>query len=81
MPQTILSDHQVSHLVDKHITLDTNPVDIPIDEAVVVENEETCDLDCQGDERISYVLPPRTTRGVLLRDMSWIMKQGNRAIL
>ena len=59
IPQTILSEHQVSNLVNEHESLDTNIVDVPTDETVETEKEETCEIHCQD-----YVLQPRTTRGV-----------------
>ena len=59
IPQTILSEDQVSNLANEHESLVTNIVDVPNDEIVEAEKEETGENHCQN-----YVLPPRTTRGV-----------------
>ena len=55
-PLPVLSDH-LSHLegiVDDNIIVDT------LTEEVVAEDIDTGDHECQGGDKASYVLPPRT---------------------
>lgn len=63
IPQTILSEHHVSSLVEEAEPLDTNPVDVNVDvDAPIIETVEI--VRKETGEVQGYALPPRSTRGV-----------------
>ena len=63
-PLLVLFEHRVSNLEGELETVDTSVVDSLTEVLFAKESMEADNHECQVIEKTSYVLPPRTTRGI-----------------